>query len=417
VPKTVGIATDVSIGEWLKVYHGDTFEVDYIWPKEISKARLAKNDINFLIIYDLLESFHIDRTRGKRVYHTFLDVVRSSDNIFPNWELQEFVGSKLLYYKHFKMVGIPIAPTLTLTRNEFTAQIAAETAANGEGATDRVISVILTTIQRENWGKFIGKPVLGQESKAFRVFNPRSKNLQENFKRYVVTTMIKYPGLIFQKFMPGFGKTIDEPEVRMYWVGQEYQFSMVASPTKVCCLYGEGHKPPGRKQNGTMRLPKSVNLEKLKSIGRRVMEVLQSKITLTSPDGVLLPLLMTRVDMGVMQDGKFKPWVNEVEFVPSYYLEDHTHPIDATVANQCVVIAKKFLSIDSNLANDRADDVNSNALTRGFENVFDFEKPSLLVKSPIQFEKNSVLYDRVRVIKSKISPMAGNDMNMEIEIQ
>jgi len=30
VPKTVGIATDVSIGEWLKVYHGDIFEVDYI---------------------------------------------------------------------------------------------------------------------------------------------------------------------------------------------------------------------------------------------------------------------------------------------------------------------------------------------------------------------------------------------------
>jgi len=164
-----------------------------------------------------LESFHIDRTRGKRVYKTFLDVVRSSDNIFPNWELQEFVGSKLLYYKHFKMVGIPIAPTHTLTRDEFTAQTAAETAANGaEGATDRVISVILSTILSENWGKFIGKPVLGQESKAFRIFNPCSQNLQKNFHKYVLTTMTKYPGLIFQKFMPGFGKTIHEPELRMY---------------------------------------------------------------------------------------------------------------------------------------------------------------------------------------------------------
>jgi len=151
VPKTIGIATDVSIGEYLKMYHGDTFEIDYIRPKDISKERLAQNDINFLIIYDLLESFHIDRSKGKRVYHNFLDAVRSANNIFPNWELQEFIGSKLMYYNHFKNVGIPIVPTHTLTREELAEQIAIETAAGGaEGATDRVIKTILTTIQREN---------------------------------------------------------------------------------------------------------------------------------------------------------------------------------------------------------------------------------------------------------------------------
>jgi len=68
----------------VKMYHGDIFEVDYIRPKEISKERLAQNDINFLIIYDLLESFHIDRSRGKKVYHKLLDTVRSLDNVFPN---------------------------------------------------------------------------------------------------------------------------------------------------------------------------------------------------------------------------------------------------------------------------------------------------------------------------------------------
>jgi len=194
---------------------------------------------------------------------------------------------------------------------------------------------------------------------------------------------------------------------------------MVASPTKVCCLSSEGHKPPGRKQNGLMNLPKSADLETLKNISRRVMEVLQSKITLTSPDGVVLPLLMTRVDMGLMQDGEFKPWVNEVEFVPSYYLEDHTHPLEATVANQCVIIAKKFLSIDSNLANNRAGDISSRATTKGFENVFDLEneKPTLLVKNLIQNGKNSPLNDGDPVVKTMISPMAGNDMRMDIDIQ
>jgi len=387
VPRTVGIATDVSIGAWLKVYCGETFEVDYIQPKEISKARLAQNDINFLIIYDLLESFHIDRTRGKRVYHTFLDAVRCSNNTFPNWELQEFVGSKLLYYNHFKSVGIPIAPTHTLTREEFTAEVAAETAASGgEGASDRVTAKILSIIQRENWGKFIAKPVLGQESKAFKIFNPRTANLQKIFAKYVVATITKYPGLIFQKFMPGFGKTIDEPEIRMYWVGQEYQFSMIASPSKVCCLSGEGHKPPRRKQNGLMRLPKSASLETLKSIGRRVMEVLQSKITLMSPDGDLLPLLMTRVDLGIMQNGEFKPWVNEVEFVPSYYLEDHTHPIDATVAKQCAIIAKKFLGINNNIFNS-SDNVTSKAICS--PESINIEKPAL-INNPISLNKSNI---------------------------
>jgi len=70
------------------------------------------------------------------------------------------------------------------------------------------------------------------------------------------------------------------------------------------------------------------------------------KLKLTTPGGGSLPLLITRVDMGVMRDGEFNPWVNEVEYVPSYYVEDHTYPIDETVAKQCVAIALKFLGMD-----------------------------------------------------------------------
>jgi len=165
--------------------------------------------------------------------------------------------------------------------------------------------------------------------------------------KYVVTTLKKYPGLVFQKFIHGFGKNVEVPEVRTYWVGQEYQFSMVATAKKIYCLAGEGHKPQGRKQNGIMRLPKSADIETLKSIAKRVIDVLQTKFAGSTPAGGSIPLLMTRVDMGVMRDGEFKPWVNEVEYVPSYYVEDHTHPIEGTVAKQCALIAKKFLGIDS----------------------------------------------------------------------
>jgi len=151
VPKTIGIATDVSIGEYLKMFYGDIFDVDYIRPRDISKERLAQNDVNFLIIYDLLESFHIDRSRGKKVYHNLLAAIRSAKNVFPGWELQEFIGSKLRYYTYFKKVGIPVVPTHTLSRDEFTSQIEIEKAEGGvDGAIERVIAKILATILSEN---------------------------------------------------------------------------------------------------------------------------------------------------------------------------------------------------------------------------------------------------------------------------
>jgi len=405
VPRTVGIATDVSVGEYIKAYHGDTFTVDYIRPKEISKERLAQNDINFLIIYDLLESFHIDRSRGKRVYHNFLDVVRGSDNVFPNWELQEFIGSKLIYYNHFKSVGIPIVPTHTLTRDQFTEEVAAESAAGGaEGASDRVILKILTKIRSENWGKFIAKPVLGQESKSCKTFRPCA-NLLKMFTKYVITTMKKYPGLIFQKFIAGFGESTDVPEVRTYWVGKEYQFSMVATQTKIYCLAEEGHKPVGRKQNGMMKLPKGADLTTLKNIALKVIDVLQTKVSHITSDGSPLPLLMTRVDMGVMRDGEFKPWVNEVEYVPSYYVEDHTHAIEGTVARQCAVIARKFLGM-SNL---------SEPLNIGLNKVTEFKRKSVKPKSRSKLPIAKMTVPLVDSCKESSAPPAPLDQPVSVE--
>merc|ERR1719383_1194139 len=106
-----------------------------------------------------------------------------------------------------------------------------------------------------------------------------------------------------------------------------------------------------------MKLPKGADLSTLKSIALKVIDVLESKVTHSGQDGDRLPLLMTRVDMGVMRDGEFKPWVNEVEYVPSYYVEDHTHAIEGTVARQCAVIAKKFLGIDDKLGLDNSRNV------------------------------------------------------------
>ena len=60
--------------------------------------------------------------------------------------------------------------------------------------------------------------------------------------------------------------------------------------------------------------------------------------------GKTLPRLLTRVDVGC--EKKFaKPWiVNEVEFVPSLYIENVNYIPEIKLGDQMVKIVKKFVS-------------------------------------------------------------------------
>lgn len=51
------IPDDAAIGMYLETQFKNVI-VDYILPKDITPKRLNQNDLNFMIIYDLLESYH-----------------------------------------------------------------------------------------------------------------------------------------------------------------------------------------------------------------------------------------------------------------------------------------------------------------------------------------------------------------------
>jgi len=346
IPRTVGIATDVSIGEYIRMYHGSTFDVDFIRPDEITTERLDGNDINFLVIYDLLESFHTDRTKGKRRYNNFLQVMSKATNVFPNWKYQKFIDSKLVYYDYFKNNNIPICPTYSLSPEQYREALSKVKVTGG--TEEQVANELFDHIVSLRWGKFIAKPVYGQEKKSCKTFHPNEVH-KERFGRYVRETMAKYPGIIFQKFITGFGETTECPEVRMYYIGDDYKFSMVATSGKMYTLYQEGGKPRGRSQNGRLKLNPKIKMENLYEIAQHVIAHLKKNICLLDDSRrpvTNLPLFVTRVDIGCMQDGEFNPWVNEVEFVPSFYIEDHTHLLDAAAGEQAVKIAKEFLGIN-----------------------------------------------------------------------
>jgi hypothetical protein len=67
-------------------------------------------------------------------------------------------------------------------------------------------------------------------------------------------------------------------------------------------------------EGGTLDAP----LGKLKALTQKILKKLPP---IVMPNGARLPRLITRFDMGYKVDGKYQPFVNEVEFVPSLYAE------------------------------------------------------------------------------------------------
>jgi len=332
IPGVIGIPGDVSVAEYIKFKHGDKVEIDYINPKDITTERLKSNDINLLLIYDLLEAFHTDKSGT--VFSKFREALHKAGNIYPSLEYQEFINSKLLYYNHFKAKNLPIAPTITISKEEWNARVTQLAARGGPAA---VADEVIEEIQRQGFKKFIAKPVYGQEAIGCGIFTMDDLKKVE-FKRFLVKSFKKYPGLIIQDFIHDFGDTKASPELRMYFVGREYQFTAMATKKKTYTLAEDG-------VGGTYSLPPHIDLRALKELAYRAMDNMPP-VTLkrANGQGVNLPRLLTRVDMGCIRNGVFDPWINEVEFVPSMYIEDHRCPLDALLGEQMVKITKQYLN-------------------------------------------------------------------------
>jgi hypothetical protein len=60
------VPADVAIGLYIE-HNYPGVEIDYIEPDDISTERFKKNSLNFIIIYDLLEAFHLaDKSKFKK---------------------------------------------------------------------------------------------------------------------------------------------------------------------------------------------------------------------------------------------------------------------------------------------------------------------------------------------------------------
>ena len=311
------VPADVAIGAFLehynKLYQNEniSLEIDYIHPDDISVQRFSQNHINYIIIYDLLESFHLN----KKGFENYRFVLKNSPNVYPPYEYQKFINNKCTYYKYLAEKKIPVAPTHCITKEKWLKK-----------DNEHYVNKILKKVKSNKWESIITKPVYGQESKDFAKFIKGSSEINKSkLTSYLSKNIPKYKSIVIQEYIPGFDKS--NPEYRMYFIDGVYAYCVITTSDNVTTPAQEG---------GKTRVP-AKNWRYLLSFSKKVMESLP-KFNL--PGNLKNPIL-TRIDIGSgLQGVPFTYFVNEVEFVPSLYIEDNNNfPVVEEIAKSLLEVA------------------------------------------------------------------------------
>jgi len=324
------VPADIAIGLYIMYYFNNKsdnksdnksnykFIIDYITPDEISTSRFKKNNIVFIVIYDLLEAFHLTNRSN---FYKFKKTLKECNNVYPPYEYQKFINNKCTYYKYLSQKNIPVAPTHCITKNKWNTR-----------DSDQYTNKILKKIKNNKWDSFITKPVYGQESKDFAKFicdsDCKKSNCQrDKLKKYFSKNIPKYKSIIIQEYIPGFDK--ENPEIRTYFINGEYRYSIITTKTLVEKPYEEGgkyHLPPG-------------HWEYIMRFSKKVMSSLP-KLNLP---GIHQNPILTRIDIGSGLHGVHMGYfVNEVEFVPSLYIEDQKYPVVEEIAESLLPVALEY---------------------------------------------------------------------------
>jgi hypothetical protein len=318
------VPDDVAIGLYLESKYPGII-IDYITPDKISVRRFKKNSINFIIIYDLLEAFHLS---DKKHFNTFKNALKKSNNVYPPYEYQKFINNKCLYYKYLNNKNIPVAPTHCISREKWFAR-------NPE----LYVSNLINKVKNNKWESIIAKPVYGQESIDFAKFSScpvtkNKKNLECRKKqmiKYFDKRLPKYKSIVIQEYIPGFDK--NNPEIRTFFINGIFRYSIITHSRT------NGIQPV--QEGGSYKMP-DVNYSYLRKLSQTVMDSLPK---LDLPGKLRNPIL-TRIDIGSGLEGvPMGYFINEVEFVPSLYIEqiDNTKfPILQEIGETLVEVANEY---------------------------------------------------------------------------
>jgi len=331
------VPDDVAIGMYLEhLQKNDQFNivVDYITPSEISVRRFKENDIVFVIIFDLLECFHL----SKKMYNNYKHALKTSGNVYPPYEYQKFVNNKCTYYSYLKKKGVHVAPTHCITKHKWYTR-----------DSDAYVDKLIKKVNNNKWDSIIAKPVYGQESLDFQKFLSKPECTQDctqgckqgckqvcksslfcqkgRLKKYLNKNIPKYKSIIIQEYIPGFDK--DSPEFRTFFIDGIYAYTIVTDDN-------DSYIP--KQEGGTYNISNS-NWNYLMKFSQKAMDSLP-KLDLP---GLHRNPILTRIDVGSGLHGVPKGYfINEVEFVPSLYIEQTSFPVIEQIAQSLLFVAFEY---------------------------------------------------------------------------
>lgn len=300
---------DYAVGYYIKSAYKDV-EIQFMNPRTMTLAQLHKNDLNFLLIFDILEAFHIEPYKQ---YNRFASLMSRTKNIYPSFEYQSFINRKSVYYRYLKNKNIPMVPFFSVTKTDWKKN------------PEEMAQSVLRKAKRQKWERIIAKPDFGQEKIDFKKFHPDVT--KERLMAFMERIFKVYPGVIFQKYVPGFD-TGGIREFRAYFVGDKYRYTIITTATSDLA-----HRPI--EEGGTYKSP---YFGRVKNLAKKVLKVLPDIVVA----GVKMDRLLTRVDMAVLANGTL--YVNECEMVPSCYAPNTSVMIDRELGDQVVKLTTKFIT-------------------------------------------------------------------------
>tara|TARA_Y100000389_G_C17423018_1_gene497857 strand:- start:363 stop:1403 length:1041 start_codon:yes stop_codon:yes gene_type:complete len=279
------VHTDIALAYLIKTRFVG-IDVDIITPKEISNQRLKKNDINFVIGYDIINVINDDppvkQFTGQSGLEKLDKMYQSSSNkLFPSYPFMSFLWDKKKYLQHLEKNKIPISPTIFIKKNVKPHDL-------------------LKKIKLKKWKNFIIKPIGGTIAYGLGIFNTNecSQNISL-LNDYFDEENKYYDEYLVQEKIEGFSKF---GEIKTFWIDGKLSYA-VNTP---------GASSPGETYVVQEEIKPDV-LNQCEKIGKKIFETLP-KIPFNRKK--TLPVLI-RIDFACCKNNKNKKainyFVNEIE--------------------------------------------------------------------------------------------------------
>lgn len=199
------VTDDISIYYYLKDKYGKKHSFILIKGDDENIENIVKScDVVFLLIFDILEAFHtLPKEKFEKIQNVF-----SLPNVFPPYAYQKLINHKNLYYDYLSQHDITVVPTLYISSQDFLN--------DPQTCVEKVLSM-----SRGDMNSFIGKPIYGQESIDFQLFDEYTRS--NHIHKYLERISALYKGCVFQPFIKSLS---EDGEYRVFYIGKKYVYTI-----------------------------------------------------------------------------------------------------------------------------------------------------------------------------------------------